>query len=46
MEVILASGVLGLGYLLKNKGNRHSEGGKIPENRIPSTNNIYDSNYK
>lgn len=45
MEVILASGVLGLGYLLKGKGERHEEGGKIAENRIPSTNNMYDSNY-
>ena len=45
MEVVLASGVLGLGYLLKNKGTRNTEGDKIPENRIPSTNNMYDSNY-
>ena len=30
---------------IKSKGNRHSEGEKIPENRIPSTNNIYESNY-
>ena len=45
MEVILASTVLGVGYLLKSKGNRHSDGEKIPENRIPSTNNIYESNY-
>ena len=46
MEVVLASGVLGLGYLLKNKGkvNRETDT-KIAENRIPSTNNIYDSNF-
>lgn len=45
MEVVLASGVLGLGYLLKSKGTRHSDKTEIAENRIPSTNNIYDSNY-
>ena len=48
MEVVLASGVLGLGYLLKSKGTRHGENNstdEIAENRIPSTNNIYDSNY-
>ena len=48
MEVVLASGVLGLGYLLKSKGTLHDENkskDEIAENRIPSTNNIYDSNY-